>query len=681
MSIKYILILCVIVQSLYSIQIQAQNTLYWRIFLKDKGSSEFKSGSPLYLSTEALHTEKSKNRRLKNNPDSLIFTIEDAPIYQPYLDTLQTYVNRVRLHLRWGNYVVVSADSNQINEVKKLSFVKNVQRTASKLFPQQKALSKNSTFINDPINNLKILTPDIDNCGIFRYGPSYNQAALLQVPFVHSLGITGKDALISFLDSGFRWKQHFATKNAQVLDERDYIQLDSITANQPGDVDGQDHHGSICFSTVSGFLQDSLIGISPHSSFLLAKTEDIPTEQHLEEDNYAAAVEWTESQGTDIISSSLGYSVFNQPDEENYLFSDFDGKTTITSKWVNKAVKRGVVCITAAGNDGPKDSTIITPSDADSVIAVAALAPDTTIAGFTSRGPRGDGKIKPDIAAQGVGVICIQHDDTTKLTSANGTSLATPLMAGISGLLLSAFPELTSSEVRRVFYATAKNAKEKNNAIGYGLANVKQAMLEAGIIVSPFITYPINNRQRVACYIMSKTAIVNPKLSVYNSNRLQLYTLYPTDTPHLFAADIPHNQIKNNTISCYVDIKDSEFRKRRYPVILPGYDSTVAISINQETYPCGIDTNLLPKHTYPMHVEEQLSTNINDHIEVKAGEILTINQYDIQGGLIHNTTLALPEGNYSINELPHIIHSSSWSALAIFKNNALLTTHIITPTY
>ena len=681
MSIKYILLLCVIVQSSYSIQIQAQNTLYWRIFLKDKGSSEFKSGSPLYLSTEALHTEKSKNRRLKNNPDSLIFTIEDAPIYQPYLDTLQTYVNRVRLHLRWGNYVVVSADSNQINVVKNLSFVNNVQRTASKLFPQQKSLSKNSTFINDPINNLKILTPNIDNCGIFRYGPSYNQAALLQVPFIHSLGITGKDALISFLDSGFRWKQHFATKNAQVIDERDYIQLDSITSNQPGDVDGQDHHGSICFSTVSGFLQDSLIGISPHSSFLLAKTEDIPTEQHLEEDNYAAAIEWTESQGTDIVSSSLGYSVFNQPDEENYLFSDFDGKTTITSKWVNKAVKRGVVCITAAGNDGPKDSTLITPSDADSVIAVAALAPDTTIAGFTSRGPRGDGKIKPDIATQGVGVICIQHDDTTKLTSANGTSLATPLMAGISGLLLSAFPELTSSEVRRVFYATAKNAKEKNNAIGYGLANVKQAMLEAGIIVSPFITYPINNRQRVACYIMSKSAIVNPKLSVYNSNRLQSYTLYPTDTPHLFAADIPHNQIKNNTISCYVDVKDSEFRKRRYPVILPGCDSTVAISINQETYPCGIDTNLLPKHTYPMHVEEQLSTNIKDHIEVKAGEILTIYQYDVQGGLIHNTSLALPEGNYSINELPQIIHINSWSALAIFKNNALLTTHIITPTY
>lgn len=101
----------------------------------------------------------------------------------------------------------------------------------------------------------------------------------------------------------------------------------------------------------------------------------------------------------------------------------------------------------------------------------------------------------------------------------------------------------------------------KNNAIGYGLANVKQAMLEAGIIVSPFITYPINNLQRVACYIMSKTAIVNPKLSVYNANRLQLYTLYPTDTPHLFAADIPHNQIKNNTITCYVEVKDSEFRK------------------------------------------------------------------------------------------------------------------------
>lgn len=206
----------------------------------------------------------------------MLFTIEDAPIYQPYIDTLQTYVNRVRLHLRWGNYVVVSADSNQMNLVKKLSFVKNIQRTANKLFPQQKTISINSTFIKDPINNLKIITPDIDNCGIFRYGPSYNQAALLQVPFVHSMGITGKDALISFLDSGFRWKQHFATKYAQVIDERDYIQLDSITENQPGDVDGQDNHGTICFSTVSGFLQDSLIGISPHSSFCWQKLKIFP---------------------------------------------------------------------------------------------------------------------------------------------------------------------------------------------------------------------------------------------------------------------------------------------------------------------------------------------------------------------------------------------------------------------
>ena len=82
-----------------------------------------------------------------------------------------------------------------------------------------------------------------------------------------------------------------------------------------------------------------------------------------------------------------------------------------------------------------------------------------------------------------------------------------------------------------------------------------------------------------------------------------------------------------------------------------------------------------------MLVEEQHSTNINDHLEVKAGEILTIYQYDIQGGLISNNTLALPEGNYLINELPQIVHKSSWTALAIFKNNALLTTHIITPTY
>ena len=123
-----------------------------------------------------------------------------------------------------------------------------------------------------------------DNCGLFIYGESYNQADLLDVPFVHQLGITGDGVLLGFLDSGFRWKSHSSTQNASVISEYDFVFNDTITANQAQDVPNQDGHGSLVFSTVAGFSQGNLIGIAPLRNFLLAKTEDLRSETHKEED-------------------------------------------------------------------------------------------------------------------------------------------------------------------------------------------------------------------------------------------------------------------------------------------------------------------------------------------------------------------------------------------------------------
>jgi serine protease AprX len=661
-----------LIPSMYS-----QSSGYWRIFFRDKGNEVLAPGSNLWYKTLEIHTQRSLDRRKKNNPKGPLITQADAPVQATYVKEIAKYVDSVLLTLRWNNYVVVKTDSSRLTSIRNLSFVKAIQRTGVKLFPALLHQPRSTAFVVK-----KELTENVlirkDNCGVFRYGPSFNQAALLQIPLVHQMGIIGQGALLSFLDSGFRWKTHEATKNADVLAEFDAIQKDSITANQMGDVPSQDYHGSICYSTVSGFQQDSLIGIAPFSSFLLAKTEDIPTEQHLEEDNYAAAVEWSEALGADVVSSSLGYSVFNQPFEENYAFADFNGNTTITSRIVNDAVRRGMICVTAAGNDGPRDSTIITPSDADSVIAVAAIAPDGIApANFTSRGPRADGMIKPDLAAQGVSVICINPGDTTSITNANGTSLATPLIAGAMGLFVSAFPEKTGHEIRQAVYSTAVNAQSKNTSLGYGLAQIHNAMLSSGILLSPMITYPVGQYQRIVFLAQSAYPIVSLNIHVRKKGdaEYRMISAFKYDTLHTWAIDMWRDTMQLGQYECYVTANDAK-RSRIYPPRLPNRDSIFVFSVNDTIIPCGIPEQLLPKHEYPMSTDETI-TQAGLHIQ-KSGEY-RYKLYSINGSHIHEGVLDLASGVYTETMLKQLIGNKSLVALILYDGQQLIHSTILSP--
>lgn len=651
---------------------------YWRVFFKDKGNEVLAPGSTLWYKTLAIHSERALDRRKKNNPNAPLISFADAPVNSSYLNAVSNLSDSVLLTLRWNNYAVISTDSSRIESIKKLSFVKGVQRTGAKYFPAQTMTPYNSAFVKSPeqlLNNLNV----IDNCGVFRYGPSYNQAMLMEIPEIHQMGITGQNALLTFLDSGFRWKEHAATKNNHVIAEYDFIKRDSVTANQEGDVSSQDYHGSICYSTVSGFQQDSLIGIAPFAQFMLAKTEDIPTEQHLEEDNYAAAVEWSEALGTDVISSSLGYSAFNQPLEEDYAFSDFDGKTTITARIVNEAVKRGVVCITAAGNDGPRDSTLITPSDADSVISVGAISPDgINPANFTSRGPRADGKIKPDIAAQGVGVVCINPNDTLALAAANGTSLATPLIAGAMGLMISAFPEIPGFQLRKTLFETAKNAKAKDNNLGHGLAQVHSAMLETGILISPMITYAVRRFQRIVYLIQSAYPVLDATIH-YRKKGMKDFIPIPAfrhDTTHAWAIDVLIDTLSPGEYESYIVVNDAK-RQRMYPARLPNRDSVFTFTLDESFIPCGIPENILPKHAYPMSITEEFNTPSKNVIP-KTG-LYQCSIYSMNGTLIEQIDMELQAGTYSPLQLNQLFPHPRMIGIVIQDRQGTVFTQILPP--
>jgi subtilisin family serine protease len=651
---------------------------YWRVFFKDKGNEVITPGSNLWYKTLDLHSQKALDRRRKNNPKAQIITIADAPINSDYLNAVSALSDSVLLTLRWHNYIVIKTDSTRMNDIKQLSFVKGVQRTGAKYLPVQTMSNHASAFVKVNQENLKIVTP-VDNCGVFRYGAAFNQATLMQIPRIHRLGITGKDAVLSFLDSGFRWKGHSATKQNNVIAEYDFIQKDSVTENQVGDVGSQDYHGSICYSTVSAFLQDSLIGIAPFASFILAKTEDIPTEQHLEEDNYAAAVEWSEALGADLISSSLGYSVFNQQLEENYVFDDYDGKTTITSRIVNEAVKRGVICVTAAGNDGPRDSTLITPSDADSVISVGALAPDgLTPANFTSRGPRADGKIKPDISAQGIGVACINPNDTLALAAANGTSLATPLIAGALGLMISAFPELPGYQLRKNLLESGTQAHAKDNILGSGLAKVHDAMLQTGILISPMITYPISQYQRIVYLIESAFPIINATIHVRKKGMREFISLpaFKHDTTNAWAIDLLKDTLDTVKYETYITVNDAK-RQRVYPPRLPNRDSVHVLMVDETNIPCGIYEQDLPKHTYPMSVHDEYIANSGYVIPTTGQYQCSI--YGLNGALIEQKAIELQEGNYAQHQLQQLFQYEHLIALMIQDKTQPLFTVILPP--
>ncbi|RLC48858.1 MAG: hypothetical protein DRI23_10050 [Candidatus Cloacimonadota bacterium] len=328
-------------------------------------------------------------------------------------------------------------------------------------------------------------SPSVENKPVFKnsstssindYGPSFGQLQLSDVPAVHSKGITGEGILIGVLDTGFDWKNHESLVNTNVVAEYDFVFKDSTTANDTNDVGNQHNHGTLVLSIIAGQKDSSLIGAAFGSDFILAKTEDVRSETHVEEDNYAAALEWMEGYGVDVTSSSLGYSIFD-PSTFSYTYRDMDGKTTIVTRAAELSFNRGVVTVTSAGNEGNSSWFYITaPADGINTLGIGAVDNINEVAGFSSRGPSSDGRIKPDVAAQGVGVYGASAGIFNGYVYRNGTSVAAPIASGIAALLLSAHPHLLNSQVRNILFETSDNSRSPNFERGYGLLSALAAV-------------------------------------------------------------------------------------------------------------------------------------------------------------------------------------------------------------
>ncbi len=464
----------------------SDKTKYWIVF-KDKGIYENVSlakGSGFYESLKNSISKRAYERRLKNVKDeSKVIDYFDLPVYEGYIEQIKSFGIEINVISKWLNAVSAYLDSQQVEKIKNLPFVLEVKPVAK--------LAKTS------LDDLKIEKSLVD----YNYGPSELQIRFSGVKELHRMNIIGKDVIVGMMDTGFRLT-HESLEEVEVIAEYDFIFNDSVTANQPGDSPSQDFHGTLTLSVLGGKKDGKIFGVAPGAKFVLAKTEDVRSETPAEEDNWVRAIEWMDSIGVDVVSSSLGYIDW-------YTYEDMDGNTAKITKAADIAFQKGIVVVNSAGNERNTPwKYIVAPADGKYVIAVGAVDSLGRIASFSSMGPTYDGRIKPDVCALGVSVFGASTSSKSSYVYASGTSLSCPIVAGIAALILSTHPELTSFEVRDAIRNTASRADNPDNDYGWGIVNGLLATLYHGPIMSNFPEIRENlGRYEISVYAMSKNGI------------------------------------------------------------------------------------------------------------------------------------------------------------------------------
>ena len=475
---------------------------YW-VFFQDKGpgtvleKNGFNEGLQLGISHRALV------RRAKVRPKTKLLDATDLPVLPEYIQIIKGMGLKPLVVSRWLNGISVVIPSNLVKKILSLPFVKKVQPVAHfylKPYPEEK-IHKRKLIKQLGSHNLD-------------YGMSYEQNNMIHVPEVHDIGINGKGVLVGMLDTGFDYKNRTVFQNLHVVAEHDFQWDDDITANQENDPYGQDQHGTMTLSVIAGFDQGNLIGPAYGSSFVLAKTEWVATETRIEEDHWVAGIEWMEKLGVDVVSSSLGYGVFD--DSSGYTYEDLNGDKCVTTIAADIAASKGVVVVNSAGNRDFWPPHIDSPADGDSVIAVGAVDSQEHLAGFSSVGPTADGRFKPDVVAMGVGVCAVnpaRDSKTGDYVFVNGTSFSCPLVAGVCALVLQAHPELGPMEVRDAIRETAKRipvgSHSINNQYGWGLVDAYRAIFYHGMIFTNFkkISLISENLKAIDVDVLSRTGI------------------------------------------------------------------------------------------------------------------------------------------------------------------------------
>ncbi len=435
------------------------------IRFKDKGSNPFTLSNPSqYLTQRAI----SRRTRYNIPVDST-----DLPVTPRYIDSLRLAGNVSILNTsKWLNQVLIrTTDAAALAKINAMPFVLSSSPIAPRLQNTSMGVDKLGKTDNIEGNN----EPSPENLtDYYNYGRSNGQVKIHQGDFLHNHGFRGEGMHLAMLDAGFF---NYLTlrpfdsirQNNQILGTWDFV------ANEPS-VNEDNSHGMLCLSTIAANVPGVFVGTSPKTSFYLYRTEDVASEYPVEEQNLAAGLERSDSVGVDLCSISLGYTEFDDP-IFNYTYANLNGNTTISARASDLAAKKGMLIVVANGNEGTKPwRFLVSPADGDSVMAVGAVDTLGNVAAFSSYGPSSDGQIKPNVSAVGLNAV-VASASTGAPVYGNGTSFASPNMAGITSCLWQAFPEVNNMGIIDALQQSASKASAPDNRVGYGIPDAKKAFV------------------------------------------------------------------------------------------------------------------------------------------------------------------------------------------------------------
>ena len=370
-----------------------------------------------------------------------------------YVEAVEHSGATLRVESRWLNAVSVEADAETQRTLEALPFVLG-------LHPVARAQAHDEEMPLELGQAPAEAMPD-------DYGVGWAQIEAIGVDALHDCGLTGAGVIMAVQDSGFLL-DHQAYANTQVLATHDFIDDDDIVGPEPGDPADQHFHGTWVLATITGDDPGKFRGVAPGVSVILSKTEDTTVEQPAEEDTYVAGLEWIEGMGADIFSGSLIY-------QDWYTIDDLDGASAVTSVAIEAAVGNGLIVFTSMGNTGPMPSSLGAPADAEGAISLGAINVAGELAGFSSRGPTADGRIKPDLVAPGWDVYTVDVATLDAYVKISGTSFSTPISAGVGALLLEAYPWLTPKQMADLLRSSASLADAPDNDWGHGIVDAAGA--------------------------------------------------------------------------------------------------------------------------------------------------------------------------------------------------------------
>ena len=427
------------------------------VYFSDKPDAATFLANPL-----TMLTQRALDRRAAQ---SISLDIFDVPIAQNYINQVANSNGiTVMAKSKWLNALHIRGSQADIQALTNFPFINSIE------FANQALNARiNSASINNFVN--KNMNVELN----YNYGNSANQIQMLNGHLLHQQNFTGNGKIIAVLDSGFQNVDVAAPfqrliSNNLILGGYNYV-------NQTTNVYALHNHGTLVLSCMGGFVDGQLVGTAPDAQYYLFVTEDVTSENPVEESFWVEAAEEADRLGVDVITSSLGYFGYDNPNY-SHTYSQMTGNQAFASRGANIAFSKGIIVIASAGNSGGTSNPYIgVPAEATNVLAVGAVRGDEVYATFSSIGPSFDGRVKPDVMAQGQAAVVA--NTSGNIVTANGTSFSGPIFAGMITSFWSAVPNLSAAQVMQFVKQSADRFTMPTNQYGYGIPDFQEALTNA----------------------------------------------------------------------------------------------------------------------------------------------------------------------------------------------------------